>query len=328
MADEKKDKEVKVNTKEEERKPMEDQETTTESPADVAPSTNNSGKNAMFISLIALAVAAFSFFAPAPSAPKADLSKIQNKIDKISKKVIKKQDRFAKAYEGMRHEIDKMSASVLKEQAGTKQNLDDLYSSVTKAHSILEKMNLSITENRHILDYQIADAAEKFELQKNEVSLGSGFSDLITDIQPSLGIYCKRANVSYIKLAKTAKSDTNTVAVDCNFNNSGTLKANIVPGSIVMIGGKGQKVIDNAVERIDNGEETTILPGRSNNKQYHIVLTDDGASKMKGGVMKMSFQSSTDKAALGIIKRKTNKEISGKQLKELTKKSHIFSFLL
>ena len=71
---------------------MEDQETTTESPADVAPSTNNSGKNAMFISLIALAVAAFSFFAPAPSAPKADLSKIQNKIDKISKKVIKKQD--------------------------------------------------------------------------------------------------------------------------------------------------------------------------------------------------------------------------------------------
>ena len=321
MADEKKDKEIKVKTTEKEGKPMEDQKTTTESPADVAPTTNNSGKNAMFISLIALAVASFGFFAPAPSAPKADVSKIQKKIDKLSKTVNKKQ-------EGIRHEIDKISASVSKEQAGIKENLDSLYSSVTKAHSILENMNLSITETRHILDYQIADSAEKFEQQKNETNLGSGFSDLITDIKPSLGIYCKRANVSYIKLAKTAKSDTNTVAVDCNFNNSGTLKANIVPGSIVMIGCKGQKVIDNAVERIDNGEETTILPGRSSDKQYHIVLTDDGASKMKGGVMKMSFQSSTDKAALGIIKRKTNKEISGKQLKELTKKSHIFSFLL
>ena len=252
---------------------------------------------------------------------KPDLSKIQKNIDKLSKKVIKKQD-------GLRHEIDKISASVLKEQKGTRQDLDSLYSSVTKAHSILGKMNLSIAENRHILDYQIADAAEKFEQQKNEVSLGSGFSDLITEIQPSLRIYCKRANVSYIKLAKTAKSETNTVAVDCNFNNSGMLKANIVPGSVVVIGGKGQKVIDNAVERIDNGEETTILPGRSNAKQYHIVLTADGASKMKGGVMKMSFQSSADKAALGIIKRRTNKEISGKQLKELTKKNHIFSFLL
>jgi hypothetical protein len=321
MADEKKDKEIKVNTKEKERKPMEDQKITTESTADVAPSTNNSGKNAMIISLIALAVAAFSFFAPAPSTPKADLSKIEKKIDKVSKKAAKKQ-------ESMRHEIDKMSASLLKEQKGTKNNLDSLYSSVTKAHSILEKMNLSVVETRHILDYQIADAAEKFEQQKNEANLGSGFSDLITEIQPSLRIYCKRANVSYIKLAKTAKTDTNTVAVDCNFNNSGTLKANIVPGSIVMIGGKGQKVIDNAVERIDNGEETTILPGRSNDKQYHIVLTDDGASNVKGGVLKMSFQASTDKAALGIIKRKTNKEISGKQLKELTKKSHIFSFLL
>jgi hypothetical protein len=42
----------------------------------------------------------------------------------------------------------------------------------------------------------------------------------------------------------------------------------------------------------------------------------------------MSFQAYTDEAALGIIKRRTNKEISGEQLKELTKKSHIFSFLL
>ena len=323
MANEKKGKQNKVEAKEEEKKPMEDQEITTELPADVAPAPNSSGKGAMFISLIALAVAAFGFLnpAPAPKAPKADLSKIQKNIDKLSKKIIKKQD-------GLRHEIDKISASVLKEQAGTRQDLDSLYSSVTKAHSILGKMNLSVVENRHLLDYQIADAAEKFEQQKNEVSLGSGFSDLITEIQPALRIYCKRANVSYIKLAKTAKSDTNTVAVDCDFNNSGMLKANIVPGSVVVIGGKGQKVIDNAVERIDNGEETTILPGRSNAKQYHIVLTADGASKMKGGVMKMSFQSSADKAALGIIKRRTNKEISGKQLKELTKKNHIFSFLL
>lgn len=321
MANDKKGKQNKVEAKEEDKKPMEDQEITTELPADVAPAGNNSsGKGAMFISLIALAVAAFGFLNPVP-APKPDLSKIQKNIDKLSKKVIKKQD-------GLRHEIDKISASVLKEQKGTRQDLDSLYSSVTKAHSILGKMNLSIAENRHILDYQIADAAEKFEQQKNEVSLGSGFSDLITEIQPSLRIYCKRANVSYIKLAKTAKSETNTVAVDCNFNNSGMLKANIVPGSVVVIGGKGQKVIDNAVERIDNGEETTILPGRSNEKQYHIVLTADGASKMKGGVMKMSFQSSADKAALGIIKRRTNKEISGKQLKELTKKNHIFSFLL
>jgi len=143
-----------------------------------------------------------------------------------------------------------------------------------------------------------------------------------------LSIYCKRANVAYIKLVKTAKSASNSVAVNCNFSNSGVLKANIVPGSIILIGGKGQKVIDNAVERIDNGEEITILPGRSHDKQYHIVLTGGGASNMKGGVMKMSFQSSTDKAALSIIKRKTNKEITEQQLRELTKKSHIFSFLL
>ena len=308
MADEKKDKEVKVNTKEKERKPMADQKTTTESTAKVAPSTNNSGKSAMFISLIALGVASYTMLTPAPTpkapkAPKVDLSKVHHKIDKITR-------------------------SVLKEQKGTKENLDSLYSSVTKAHSILEKMNLSITETRHILDYEIATSAERFEQQKSEVSLGSGFSDLITEIQPSLGIYCKRANVSYIKLAKTAKTGANTVAVDCSFNNAGALKANIVPGSIVMIGGKGQKAIDNAVERIDNGGKITILPGRSNDKQYHIVLTDDGASKMKGGVMKMSFQAYTDEAALGIIKRRTNKEISGEQLKELTKKSHIFSFLL
>jgi len=284
---------------------MADQKTTTESTAKVAPSTNNSGKSAMFISLIALGVASYTMLTPAPTpkAPKADLSKVHHKIDKIT-------------------------ASVLKEQKGTKENLDSLYSSVTKAHSILEKMNLSIVETRHVLDYEIATSAERFEQQKGEVSLGSGFSDLITEIQPSLGIYCKRANVSYIKLAKTAKTGSNTVAVDCSFNNAGALKANIVPGSIVMIGGKGQKAIDNAVERIDNGEKTTILPGRSNDKQYHVVLTDEGASKMKGGVLKMSFQAYTDEAALGIIKRRTNKEISGEQLKELTKKSHIFSFLL
>jgi len=305
MVDEKKDKEVKVNTKEKERKPMKDQKTTTKSTTKVAPSTNNSGKSAMFISLIALGVASYTMLTPAPTpkAPKADLSKVHHKIDKIT-------------------------ASVLKEQKGTKENLDSLYSSVTKAHSILEKMNLSIVETRHVLDYEIATSAERFEQQKGEVSLGSGFSDLITEIQPSLGIYCKRANVSYIKLAKTAKTGSNTVAVDCSFNNAGALKANIVPGSIVMIGGKGQKAIDNAVERIDNGEKTTILPGRSNDKQYHVVLTDEGASKMKGGVLKMSFQAYTDEAALGIIKRRTNKEISGEQLKELTKKSHIFSFLL
>jgi len=241
--------------------------------------------------------------APTPKAPKVDLSGIHNKIDKIS-------------------------SSVLKEQQGIKDNIDAVTTSVVKAHKIMEKMNLSIAETRHVLDYEIANSEERFEQQKNEVNLGSGFSDLITEIQPSLRIYCKRANVSYIKLAKTAKTGTNTVAVDCNFNNFGTLKANIVPGSIVMLGGKGQKAIDNAVERIDNGDETTILPGRSNDKQYHIVLTDEGVSKMKGGILKMSFQAYTDKAALGIIKRKTNKEISGKQLKELTKKSHIFSFLL
>ena len=43
MADEKKDKEIKVKTTEKEGKPMEDQKITTESPADVAPTTNNSG---------------------------------------------------------------------------------------------------------------------------------------------------------------------------------------------------------------------------------------------------------------------------------------------
>jgi hypothetical protein len=44
--------------------------------------------------------------------------------------------------------------------------------------------------------------------------------------------------------------------------------------------------------------------------------------------LKMTFQSYTDIAALAMIKRKTHKEISGEQLKELTATNHMFSFLL
>ena len=283
MEDKKKAKEVKVKTKVEEKKPMEEQKTTMESPADFSPPTNNNGRTAVFISLIAMAVAFFNFFTPPASAPtqNVDLGGIEDNINAVS--------------------------------------------------SSVKKMNSKITENRRLLDSQIASSAEKFEHQKSEtekMSLTSGFTDLVKRMQPSLGIYCKRAAVSYIKLSKTAKTGSNTVAVDCNFNNNGTLKANIVPGSVIMIGGKGQQVIDNAVERIDNGEETTILPGKSSEKQYHVVLTEAGAANMKGGVLKMSFQAYTDKAALGMIKRKTHKEISGEQLKELTAKNHMFSFLL
>ena len=285
MNDAKKVKEAKVKTKEEEKKPMEEQRTTIESPADFSPPTNNNGRTAVFISLIALAVAFFNFFTPPASAPtqtqKVDLGGIEDNIKAVS--------------------------------------------------SSVKKMNSRITQNRKLLDSQIASSAEKFEQQKSETDkmyLTSGFTELVKGMQPSLGIYCKRASVSYIKLSKTAKSGTNTVAVDCNFNNNGRLKANIVPGSLILIGGKAQKVIDNAIERIDNGEETAVLPGKSNEKQYHIVLTEAGAANMKGGVMKMSFQAYTDKAALGMIKRKTNKEVTGEQLKELTKKNHMFSFLL
>jgi hypothetical protein len=289
MEDEKKAKEVKVKTKkeesnpmEEQSNPMEEQRTTMESPADFSPPKNNSGRSAIFISLIALAVAFFNFFTPA-SAPtqNVDLGGIQDNIDAVS--------------------------------------------------SSVKKMNSKITENRHLLDSQIASSAEKFDRQKAETDkmyLTSGFSEMVKGMQPSLGIYCKRASVSYIKLSKTAKTGTNTVAVDCNFDNKGTLKANIVPGSLIMLGGKGQQVIDNAVERIDNGEATTILPGRSSGKQYHVVLTEAGAANMKGGVLKMTFQSYTDIAALAMIKRKTHKEISGEQLKELTATNHMFSFLL
>ena len=285
MEDAKKVKEAKVKTKEVEKKPMEEQKTTMESsPADFSPPTNNNGRTAVFISLIALAVAFFNFFTPA-SAPTStqnvDLGGIEDNINAVS--------------------------------------------------SSVKKMNSRITENRKLLDSQIASSAEKFEQQKSETDkmyLTSGFTELLKGMQPSLGIYCKRAAVSYIKLSKSAKSGANTVAVDCNFNNNGRLKANIVPGSLILIGGKAQKVIDNAIERIDNGEETTVLPGKSNEKQYHVVLTEAGAANMKGGVMKMSFQAYTDKAALGIIKRKTNKEVSAEQLKELTKKNHMFSFLL
>jgi hypothetical protein len=42
----------------------------------------------------------------------------------------------------------------------------------------------------------------------------------------------------------------------------------------------------------------------------------------------MSFLSYTDEAALGMIERKTHKAISGQQLKELTEKHYMFSFLL
>ncbi len=130
---------------------MKDQKTTTKSTENVAPSTNNSGKSAMFISLIALGVASYTMLMPeptpkAPKAPNVDLSKIQHKIDKIS-------------------------SSVLKDQQGIKDNIDAVTNSVVKAHKILEKMNLSIVETRHILDYEIATSAERFEQQKGEVSL-------------------------------------------------------------------------------------------------------------------------------------------------------------
>ena len=282
MEDEKKAKEVKAKTKKVEKKPVEEQRAPIEAPTDFSAPKNNNGRTAVFISLIALAVAFFNFFTPA-SAPtqNVDLGGIQDNIDSVS--------------------------------------------------SSVKNMKSKIAENRQLLDSQIASSAEKFEKQKAETDkmyLASGFTELVKEIQPSLGIYCKRASVQYLKLAKTAKAGANTVAVDCNFNNNGTLKANIVPGSLIMIGGKGQQVIDNAVERIDNGEATTILPGTSNGKQYHIVLTEAGATNMKGGVLKMSFQAYTDKEALGMIKRKTHKDISGEQLKELTKKNHMFSFLL
>tara|TARA_B100000686_G_scaffold57111_1_gene61314 strand:- start:6368 stop:7321 length:954 start_codon:yes stop_codon:yes gene_type:complete len=312
------------NNKEVKEEPRNDQEVAIETSVSSAPAQNSSGKGTIFISLIALAISSYVFLSPPPPPPKIDLSK----IDKLDKKIDKISSKTDKEYKAVRDEIDKLLTSVHSEQKGIKDNLDTVTSSVSQAHKIMAKMNLAIAKNEHDLEYAIADSAEKFEQQQNQLNLGSGFTNLITEIKPSLSIYCKRANVAYIKLAKTAKSGTNSVAVNCNFSNSGVLKANIVPGPVILIGGKGQKVIDNAVERIDNGEETTILPGRSHDKQYHIVLTSGGVSNMKGGVMKMSFQSSTDKAALNIIKRKTSKRITEKQLRELTKKSHIFSFLL
>ena len=284
MEDEKKAKKVKAEAKKEVKKPVEEQRAPIEPPADFSAPKNNNGRTAVFISLIALAVAFFNFFTPPPAAAPAksvDLGGIQDNIDAVS--------------------------------------------------SSVKSMKSKIAENRKLLDSQIASSAMKFEEQKAEADkmyLASGFTDLVKEIQPSLGIYCKRATVKYLKLAKSAKAGSNTVAVDCTFDNNGSLKASIVPGSLIMIGGKGHKVIDNAVERIDNGEATTILPGTSSGKQYHVVLTEAGATNMKGGVLKMSFQAYTDKAALSMIKRKTNKEISGEQLKELTKKNHMFSFLL
>tara|TARA_Y100001936_G_scaffold254048_1_gene324058 strand:+ start:10025 stop:11158 length:1134 start_codon:yes stop_codon:yes gene_type:complete len=293
-----------------------------------------------------------------------NISKEISKIDKISEEVSnidKISSKTIKKYEEMQDEIDKLSASVHSEQEVVKENLEAVTNSVFQAQKIMRKMNSAIVQNENNLENIIADVGKKFEntiadvgkkfentmaavdekfentiaavdekleQQKKQVNLGAGFANLITEIQPSLSIYCKRVNTAYIKLVETAKSVDNSVAVSCNFSNSGVLKANIVPGSIVLIGGKGQTAIANAVERIDNGEEATILPGRSHEKQYHIVLTDNGASNMKGGVMKMSFQSYTDKAALGIIKRKTSQEITERQLRELTQKSHIFSFLL
>ena len=282
MEDKKKPMEDEKKAKEEERNPMEEQRAPMESPADFSAPKNNSGRSAIFISLIALAVAFFNFFTPA-SAPvqKVDLGGIQDNIDAVS--------------------------------------------------SSVKNMKSEIAQNRQLLDSQITSSEEKFERQKAETDkmyLTTGFTELVKDIQPSLEIYCKRTTVTYLKLSKTAKTGKNTVAVDCNFDNKGTMKANIVPSSLIMIGGKGQKVIDNAVERVDNGEETTILPGTSGGKQYHIVLTEAGVANMKGGLLKMSFKAYADKAVLGMIKRRTHKEISTEQLKELTETNHMFSFLL
>jgi hypothetical protein len=209
-------------------------------------------------------------------------------------------------------------------------NLDKFQTSIEKLTSSMKE---KVDKNRQFLNAQIASSTAKFEKQRiqmeNQLSqtekmhLTMGFGEIVKDLRPVLEIYCQHAKI------KTAKVGANTVPIDCSFKNIGKLKANIVPDTLIMLGGKDYSVVDSAIERIDNGEKNSVSPGKTSWRQYYVVLTKNGAANIKNSAFKVSFRAfTTDVSALEMIKRRTNKEITDKELKELSEKSYTFTFQL
>jgi hypothetical protein len=209
------------------------------------------------------------------------------------------------------------------------QNLD-LEKFQASIEKLTSSMKAKVDKNRQLLDTQIASSTEKFEKQRiqmenqrsqtEKMHLTMGFGEIVKDLRPVLEIYCQDAKI------RTAKVGANTVPIDCSFKNIGNLKANIVPDTLIMLGGKDYSVIDSAIERIDNGEKSSVSPGKTSRRQYYVVLTKNGAANIKNAAFKISFRAFTDASAIEMIKRRTNKAITDKELEELSEKSYTFTF--
>lgn len=211
-------------------------------------------------------------------------------------------------------------------------SIDKLERFQSSIEKLTSNMKAEVDKNRQLLNTQIASSTEKFEKQRiqmenqrsqtEKMNLTMGFGEIVKDLYPVLEIYCQHAKI------KTAKVGANTVPIDCSFKNKGKLKANIVPDTLIMLGGKDYSVINSAIERIDNGEKASVSPGSTSRKQYYVVLTKNGAANIKNAAFKVSFRAFTDASAIEMIKRRTNKEITDKDLKELSEKSYTFTFQL
>lgn len=210
-----------------------------------------------------------------------------------------------------------------------KLELDKFQANIGLATSNMKK---KIDENRLLLDAQIASSTEKFEKQgiqiesqrgrTEKIHRTIGFTKLLKDLRPTIEIGCERGKIYTTKISK------NTIPVDCSFKNLGTLKANIIPVTLIMIGGEEYKDIDGAIERIDNSEENSILPGKISASRYYVVLTESGATNLRKASFKISFRAFTDVAAIGAIKKRTKETITDEELKKLSGRIYTFTFQL
>jgi hypothetical protein len=197
---------------------------------------------------------------------------------------------------------------------------------------VTSNMRKKIDDDRLLLDAQIASSAEKFEKQRIQIESQHGrtekihrtmsFTKLFKDLRPTIEIDCQRGKIYTVKISK------NTIPVDCSFKNLGTLKANITPVTLIMIGGEDYKDIDGAIERIDNNEENSILPGKISASRYYVVLTENGATNLRKASFKIGFQAFTDAAAIGAIKQRTKETITDEELKKLSGQVYTFTFQL
>lgn len=197
---------------------------------------------------------------------------------------------------------------------------------------VTSNMRKEIDDNRLLLDAQIASSTEKFEKQRiqiesqrgrtEKINRTMGLTKLYKDLRPSIEVDCQRGKIY------TAKISKNTVPIDCSFKNLGTLKANIIPVTLIMVGGKDYKDIDGAIERIDNREVNSILPSKTSGSRYYVVLTENGAANLKKASFKIGFRAFTNASAISVIKKRTKETITDKELKELSEQGYTFTFPL